>query len=551
MEAFQNLKNQSEKFLASNSVDLGFYRSYIDPIKQHWIITALVVFVVYEVGVTFYRLYFHPLAKFPGPKLAAASTLYEFYYDYIGPKRGYLSQHVLDLHDQYGDIFRIGPNKLRVNSLDGYDKIHAVGSPFCLTYFYDGFQLDKGVLCLKDNKVHGDRRKLMNNLFSKKEMSRLMPLVRSKTQLFFDRIMKDCQEGEGETVFEAHHRVQAIASDIVMEFSYGRSYQLLEQENQRHLMNIAMDQAINTFPLGKYIPWYSAILQRLPDSVNEWIFPGSSGFSTPLHLLPFSNSSTAAFPRSSREMGKEIEALFKKKEAGTFKKDPNAPATIYYELLEQYDDPEALLQDATLMYSAGVDTTTWFLSCAFYQLAANPEIERKLLEEIKTVWPVKEQRPEILVLESLPYLAAFIKETRRLSYGVLGALPRLSPPSGATLSNQFIPGGVVCETSSYCIHHHRAFGPRAETLEFRPERWLDPANKHLEKYIVNFGSGSRSCLGMHMAMLEIYHVLPGMVRLFEIGLGEKLKKEGLQWRDRWLPLKIMEDVDFVLKVREE
>jgi cytochrome P450 len=103
---------------------------------------------------------------------------------------------------------------------------------------------------------------------------------------------------------------------------------------------------------------------------------------------------------------KELAVLFKKKEEGTFKKDPNAPLTIYYELLEQYDDPDALLQDATLMYSAGVDTVTWLLSVALYQLARNKTIQERLFEEIKTVWLTKDARPTIQALESLPYLVS-------------------------------------------------------------------------------------------------------------------------------------------------
>lgn len=42
-----------------------------------------VVFVVYQVGLTVYRLFFIPIAKYPGPKLAAASFWYEFYFDVI------------------------------------------------------------------------------------------------------------------------------------------------------------------------------------------------------------------------------------------------------------------------------------------------------------------------------------------------------------------------------------------------------------------------------------------------------------------------------------
>lgn len=57
-------------------------------------------FVIYLILLAIYRLYFHPLANFPGPKLAALSRWYEFYYDVYRP--GQLVFKLGDLHEQYG-----------------------------------------------------------------------------------------------------------------------------------------------------------------------------------------------------------------------------------------------------------------------------------------------------------------------------------------------------------------------------------------------------------------------------------------------------------------
>ena len=46
-----------------------------------------------------YRLYFHPLAKFPGPKLAAATSLHNAYYDIMQPG---LVKMLPELHRNYG-----------------------------------------------------------------------------------------------------------------------------------------------------------------------------------------------------------------------------------------------------------------------------------------------------------------------------------------------------------------------------------------------------------------------------------------------------------------
>lgn len=61
---------------------------------------AAFVWVCSLLGLTIYRLYVHPIAKFPGPKLAALSRWYEFYYDVIC--KGQFSFHIQELHKKYG-----------------------------------------------------------------------------------------------------------------------------------------------------------------------------------------------------------------------------------------------------------------------------------------------------------------------------------------------------------------------------------------------------------------------------------------------------------------
>lgn len=62
---------------------------------QAWLALGTLVLVWLGLVVT-YRLYFHPLATIPGPALAAATTLYQSYYN----RRYFLK--IADLHATYG-----------------------------------------------------------------------------------------------------------------------------------------------------------------------------------------------------------------------------------------------------------------------------------------------------------------------------------------------------------------------------------------------------------------------------------------------------------------
>lgn len=63
--------------------------------------SIIATIVVFYMTVALYRLYLHPLARFPGPKLAAVTRLYEGYYDLY--ESGQYTFKIAELHKQYGE----------------------------------------------------------------------------------------------------------------------------------------------------------------------------------------------------------------------------------------------------------------------------------------------------------------------------------------------------------------------------------------------------------------------------------------------------------------
>jgi cytochrome P450 len=52
-------------------------------------------------------------------------------------------------------------------------------------------------------------------------------------------------------------------------------------------------------------------------------------------------------------------------------------------------------------------------------------------------------------------------------------------------------------------------------LEFRPDRWLEPgAHERLDPYFVSFSRGTRSCVGMNLALAELHIVFATVIRRF-------------------------------------
>ena len=81
---------------------------------KQFLATAIGLTALYLAATAVYRLYFSPIAHFPGPRLAALTFGYEFYYDVI--KQGRFTWKIGELHQQYGQLTRLVRSSMPISA---------------------------------------------------------------------------------------------------------------------------------------------------------------------------------------------------------------------------------------------------------------------------------------------------------------------------------------------------------------------------------------------------------------------------------------------------
>ena len=201
-------------------------------------------------------------------------------------------------------------------------------------------------------------------------------------------------------------------------------------------------------------------------------------------------------------------------------------------------DEEGVRDYANSNMSAASDTTAVILRTLVFELLSKPNICARFMEDLKAILEMRnadesDDKP-ITWAESLKmtYFQACIKEALRYHPATSQILPRIVPEGGVELCGKYLPSGTVVGCNAWTVHRDKdLYGADADA--FRPERWLDSTPEQVRKMdslLFTFGTGSRSCVGKNIAMLEICKFVPELFRRFEMHLVDPSRyKIGSTW----------------------
>ena len=197
-----------------------------------------------------------------------------------------------------------------------------------------------------------------------------------------------------------------------------------------------------------------------------------------------------------------------------------------------------LADEGQVLLAAGQITTAHHLKTITYHLLAQPLVMGRLLKELETLMPSPSSPiPPMKKLETLPYLTAVLLEGFRISYGIVHRLQRIAPNDDLIYEDgtktYVIPRGTPVGMTSIHLHDHPSIFPNPRLYD--PERWLNRSSakkgsnisgsenalgeisgvdRSREKYLFNFGKGTRQCLGMNLAYAELILTLAAVFRRF-------------------------------------
>ncbi|EHK19742.1 uncharacterized protein TRIVIDRAFT_193209 [Trichoderma virens Gv29-8] len=467
----------------------------MDNTPIHHPVPALIAFLVilYRICLIIYRTKFHPLSRFPGPVLAASTSLYSHYFNFI--RGGNFIRQLEYLHDTYGPIVRTHPNELHIRDIEAFDTVFKVGSRFEKDPRFYGFPFEGSHFNMVTLKQAKPRRDLLQPQLSRRAINRAQNILEMSVWKFIDLL--ECRRAKGQTI-DLSLAYRCVTADMFLGYAFNRPLEALNCPDFKYSPAMHMDAALVASFLAKNFRFSFTLLWKV-------------------------------------DCKKMILDLRKRKE-----NDEIMHPTMLDTLIDPAEKQlgpslsiSTLTAEAIVLLFAGAEATSLTLILGTFHISKDRNMLTKLQDELSKVMIDKRTLPSLDILRGLPYLTGVIKEALRFSHGAPGKLPRITPDEGATLCGQWIPPKTPVSLSHWVYHYDsRVF---SDPGAFNPERWINDQNGDLDRHLLSFSKGSRSCIGINLAYAELYLLFASFFRNYRPTLNGT-NDQDMEVRDYYAPM---------------
>lgn len=430
---------------------------------------ALVIAIGVVVAWKLLALLMSPITNVPGPWHTIFSDL-RLRYEVA---RGRGPHWIHQMHVQYGRAVRLGPREASFQDPAAAQIIHRIKGEYLKADLYD--KLITGVVNVfttRNLDIHKRQRRLLSSEMAESGLQKHVPVVESKIRLALNRMREEMERNDYTDVY---HWFLSMATDIIGELSFGESFRMLEtgEENQyiKDMQSVAQAGGVRvTFPF------------LLPISKFVKIPVISEAVANQERLIAYADQSIKRHQKLAENANEKTSN------------------TLFSKLYDQVDGGNLSfieVRDNAVGYIvAGSDTTANSLTYLVWLLCRHPDVRDILVAELRGLPPNFNYEQ----VKGLEYLGYVIEETLRLYPAAPAGLPRLVPSGGAELGGYYLPADTVVSTQAWSLHRDPKAFPNP--LKFDPGRW-EHATKAMKESVLTFGGGSRVCLGVHLARMEL------------------------------------------------
>ncbi|KAF2649574.1 cytochrome P450, partial [Lophiostoma macrostomum CBS 122681] len=435
------------------------------------ILSTFALLVVWILTCSAYRIWFHPLSHIPGPFVASLTSLWLYYHSYIGDEASIIDS----LHHTHGSLVRVSPGEIDISDPDAVEPIYVKKGGFRKAECYANFDIDahKTIFSIEDLDARAKRAKAVVPLFSTKMLRESEGIVRTCVGRLVGRLELEKDGSKGGAgrrgnvnLLDATRR---LAIDVVSSHLFSRNYDSMSEEGE-----LSVSAFVDTFvAVGRFF--------YLPGWVFQLVEMGLE----------------KCFPDQKVETSmKQVDAFVDNLVRGTKRGSGSYAAR----LLDAGITPSEVKAQCKDLVFAGTDSTGMNVACLMRYLILHPEKHERLRQEVAVNAALGSEAKDFA---ALPYLAAVVKESLRLSMANPTRLPRLVPAAGWQFKGAYFPHNTIVGCAGYSLHFNPSVFPSPR--EFKPERWLDgAATDEMSKSWFAFGAGSRACIARNLAMVELH-----------------------------------------------